>query len=109
MPKHVYEARRHRRRTRPTTQPVGTGPFKFAEHKPGEYYRLEKNADYWGEGQPKLDEIVYRVLPDRAAAAGALEADEIQLAAFSPVPLADLDRISKVAGHRGRSRRATRR
>lgn len=77
---------------------IGTGPFKFGEHRPGEYYRLTKNENYWGEGEPKLDEIIYRVLPDRAAAAGALEADEIQLAAFSQVPLADLDRISKVEG-----------
>ncbi len=77
---------------------VGTGPFKYAEHKTGEYYRLARNDDYWGEGEPYLDEIVYRVLPDRAAAAGALEAEEIDLAAFSAVPLADLDRISKVPG-----------
>lgn len=79
-------------------QLVGTGPFKLAEYKPGEYYRLERNADYWGEGQPKLNEVIYRVLPDRAAAGSALEAEEIQLAAFSAVPLADLDRISKVPG-----------
>ena len=97
VPKHVFDG------TDIATNPannqlVGTGPFKFAEHKPGEYYRLEKNDAYWGEGQPKLGEILYRVLPDRAAAAGALEADEIQLAAFSQVPLADLDRISKVDG-----------
>ena len=77
---------------------VGTGPFKYAEHKTGEYYRLTRNDAYWGEGEPYLDEIVYRVLPDRAAAAGALEAEEIDLAAFSAVPLADLDRISKVPG-----------
>ncbi len=77
---------------------IGTGPFKYAEHKTGEYYRLARNDDYWGEGEPYLDEIVYRVLPDRAAAAGALEAQEIDLAAFSAVPLADLDRISKVPG-----------
>ena len=38
------------------------------------------------------------MLPDRAAAAGALEAGEIQLAAFSTVPLADLDRIAQVPG-----------
>ena len=25
------------------TAPVGTGPFKFAEHKPGEFYRLTRN------------------------------------------------------------------
>jgi len=77
---------------------IGTGPFKLAEHKAGEYYRLERNDAYWGENQPYLDEIVYRVLPDRAAAAGALEAEEIHLAAFSAVPLADLARISKVPG-----------
>jgi peptide/nickel transport system substrate-binding protein len=77
---------------------VGTGPFTFAEHKPGEYYRLARNPDYWEKGQPKLDEIVYRVLPDRAAAGSALEAEEIHLAAFSAVPLADLERISKVDG-----------
>lgn len=77
---------------------VGTGPFKLAEYKPGEYYRLTKNADYWGKDEPNLDEIIYQVLPDRASAASALEAGEIQLAAFSAVPLADLDRISKVPG-----------
>ncbi len=77
---------------------IGTGPFKYAEHKTGEYYRLVRNDAYCGEGEPYLDEIVYRVLPDRAAAAGALEAEEIDLAAFSAVPLADLDRISKVPG-----------
>ncbi len=77
---------------------VGTGPFKYAEHKTGEYYRLTRNDDYWGKGEPYLDEIVYRVLPDRAAAAGALGGEEVDLAAFSAVPLADLDRISKVPG-----------
>lgn len=77
---------------------IGTGPFRYAEHRTGEYYRLVKSETYWGEGEPYLDEIVYRVLPDRAAAAGALEAEEIDLAAFSAVPLADLDRISKVPG-----------
>ncbi|MBB6260507.1 peptide/nickel transport system substrate-binding protein [Paenochrobactrum gallinarii] len=79
-------------------QLVGTGPFKYAEHKAGEYYRLTRNENYWGEGEPYLDEIIYRVLADRSAAAGALEAEEIDLAAFSAVPLADLARIAKVPG-----------
>ncbi|KKX31530.1 ABC transporter substrate-binding protein [Rhizobium sp. LC145] len=97
VPKHLYEG------TDIATNPanvklVGTGPFKFAEYKPGEYYRLERNTDYWGEGEPKLDEVIFRVLPDRAAAGSALEAEEIHLAAFSAVPLTDLDRISKVPG-----------
>lgn len=97
VPKHIYEQGEIDDNAA-NTAPVGTGPFTFAEHKPGEYYRLARNPTYWNKDQPPLDEIVYRVLPDRAAAAGALEADEIQLAAFSMVPLADLDRISKVDG-----------
>ena len=97
VPKHLYEGTDIANNPA-NNQPVGTGPFKFAEHKAGEFYRLERNPDYWGKDQPHLDEIVYRVLPDRAAAAGSLEAGEIDLAAFSAVPLADLDRIGKVEG-----------
>lgn len=97
VPKHLYEGTDIAANPA-NTSPVGTGPFRFAEHKPGEYYRLERNPDYWGKEEPKLDEVIYRVLPDRAAAASALEAEEIQLAAFSAVPLADLDRISRVPG-----------
>ncbi len=97
LPRHLYEGTDIAANPA-NTAPVGTGPFRFAEHKAGEYYRLVRNDTYWGEGLPHLDEIVYRVLPDRAAAAGAIEADEVQLAAFSAVPLADLDRISKVPG-----------
>ncbi|TKT74668.1 ABC transporter substrate-binding protein [Aquamicrobium sp. LC103] len=96
--RHVFEGEADIAASPANNRLVGTGPFKFTEHRPGEYYRLERNEDYWAEGLPKVDEIIFRVLPDRAAAAGALEADEIQLAAFSQVPLTDLERISKVEG-----------
>lgn len=97
IPKHLYEGTDIAANPA-NVQLVGTGPFRFAEYKPGEYYRLTRNDAYWGKPQPNLDEIVFRVLPDRAGAGAALEAEEIQLAAFSAVPLADLDRISKVPG-----------
>jgi peptide/nickel transport system substrate-binding protein len=97
VPKHLYDGTDIAENPA-NVAPVGTGPFKFAEHKPGEFYRLERNPDYWDKDQPNLDEIVYRVLPDRAAAAGSLEAGEVDLAAFSMVPLADLERIGKVEG-----------
>lgn len=97
VPKHIFETGDIAENPANTAL-IGTGPFKFAEHKAGEYYRLERNDKYWGENEPNLDDIIYRVLPDRAAAAGALEAEEIHLAAFSAVPLADLARISKVPG-----------
>ncbi len=94
LPKHIYEGTDIAANPA-NNKPVGTGPFVFAEHKAGEYYRLTRNEAYWGEGQPRLDEVIFRVLPDRAAAAAALEAGEIQLSAFSQVPLSDLARISQ--------------
>ncbi|MGL4323693.1 MAG: ABC transporter substrate-binding protein, partial [Beijerinckiaceae bacterium] len=97
LPRHIYEG------TDIAANPanvklIGTGPFRFMEHKPGEYYRLERNPAYWEQGRPLLDAIVYRVLPDRAAIAASIEAREIMLAAFSAVPLADMARIGKVPG-----------
>jgi len=93
LPRHLYEGTDIAANPA-NNSPVGTGPFVFAEYKAGEYYRLTRNENYWGENQPKLDEVIFRVLPDRAGAAAALEAGEIQLAAFSQVPLSDLDRLS---------------
>jgi peptide/nickel transport system substrate-binding protein len=97
IPRHLYEG------TDINANPanirlVGTGPFRFAEHRPGEFYRLERNPNYWEAGRPLLDGIIYQVLPDQGAIAAALEANQIQLAAFSAVPLADLDRIGTVPG-----------
>jgi peptide/nickel transport system substrate-binding protein len=97
VPRHLYEGTDIAANPA-NTRLVGTGPFRFAEHRPGEFYRLDRNPTYWESGRPYLDAIVYRVLPDRGAIAAALEANQIQLAAFSAVPLADLDRLSRVPG-----------
>src|SRR5258706_908896 len=44
-------------------EPVGTGPFKFAEHKLGEFVRLEANEEYWN-GPPKAKTLVIRGVPE---------------------------------------------
>jgi peptide/nickel transport system substrate-binding protein len=97
LPRHLYAG------TDIATNPanarlVGTGPFRFAEHRPGEFYRLERNPAFRDAQRPFLDAIVYRVLPDRNAIAAALESNQIQLSAFSAVPLTDLARIGAVPG-----------
>ena len=78
--------------------PIGTGPFVFSEYKPGEYYRLTRNENYWAEGRPYLDEIIYRLLPDAGAKAAALETGDVHLTAFSAVPLVDLERLDSIDG-----------
>jgi len=43
--------------------PIGTGPFKFAEWKSDELIRLERNENYW-EGTPEYHEYIMRIIPD---------------------------------------------
>ena len=43
-----------------STGATGTGPFKLAEWKRGDYVRLSKNSNYFKEGKPYLDEVVFK-------------------------------------------------
>lgn len=43
--------------------PVGTGPFRFVAWYPKREIVLDRNPDYWREGFPKVDKVVYVILP----------------------------------------------
>ncbi|MBY0223028.1 MULTISPECIES: ABC transporter substrate-binding protein [Sporosarcina] len=60
--------------------PVGTGPFKFVEWKPNETITIEKNEDYWQDGLPKLDKVIFKSIPDNSARLNSLLSGEIDLA-----------------------------
>jgi ABC-type transport system substrate-binding protein len=57
--------------------PVGTGPFRFVEWVPNESITLEANADYW-EGKPKVQRLIFKVVPDSATRLIQLQRDQIQ-------------------------------
>jgi peptide/nickel transport system substrate-binding protein len=59
--------------------PVGTGPFKFVEWKREESITLEKNENYWKEGLPKLDRVIYTVIPDNSARLNALLSGDVDI------------------------------
>src|SRR5688572_30488604 len=60
--------------------PVGTGPFIFKEHSPGQRLVLDKNPKYWG-GAPTIDQLIVRTISEPAAAVSALLAGEVHLVA----------------------------
>lgn len=62
-----------------TEKPVGTGPFKFVEWKRNDTITLEKNPDYWNPGYPKVDKLVFKVIPENTARLTALINGEIDL------------------------------
>ena len=53
--------------------PVGSGPFTFESWEQGSNLKVAKNADYWREGYPYLDDIEFRVVSDISARGTALE------------------------------------
>lgn len=65
----------------------GTGPFELAEWRSGSEIVLHAFPDHWAEGQPKLAELVFRVVPDEISAAAALNAGDLDWFQFSD-PLA---------------------
>lgn len=48
--------------------PIGTGPFSFVSYTPQVGIVVKKNADYWQEGLPYLDEVNFKIVnsPDTA-------------------------------------------
>ncbi len=61
------------------SNPVGTGPFVFQEWKRNERVVLNKNEDYWLEGYPKLNQVIFRTIPDNSARLNALLSGEVDM------------------------------
>lgn len=69
--------------------PIGAGPFKFVEYRPGEYISFERYEDYW-DGQPYLEGVIYRIIPDNAAAQVALESGQVHFTDIATSAFEDL-------------------
>lgn len=59
--------------------PIGTGPYKLAEWKQGEYVKMEANKDYF-DGAPKSANLMMKVVPEAAQRTIALETGEADIA-----------------------------
>lgn len=57
-------------------QPVGTGPYRFAEHRPGEAVELVANDRYF-LGAPNIRRVTFPIFADPALAGQALADGEI--------------------------------
>ncbi|QDY71052.1 ABC transporter substrate-binding protein [Qingshengfaniella alkalisoli] len=97
VPKHIYEGTNYSENPANNT-PIGTGPFKFEEWVKGSYIHLVKNEDYYLDGQPYLDEVYYRVVPDAASRAVAFENGEVDVLPGGSVENWDVPRLTEMEG-----------
>src|SRR5687768_2321504 len=78
MPKHLLEKEADISKTDYVRRPLGTGPFKVTEFKPGDSITLEKNPNYrFAPEKPYLDKIVFRSVPSSEVALAQVKAGEV--------------------------------
>lgn len=91
LPKHVLDnGKPWEENEAITSKPIGSGPFKLEKFVQGESITLVKNEDYW-EGAPKLDKVVYSIIPDDATAVQALVNGELDF--LENVPSASAEQL----------------
>lgn len=95
LPRHLLDSvpRASLASSRFAREPIGSGPFRFVRWRPGELIEVEADTA-WFRGRPRLDRIVFRVLPDVPAAVTALLAGEAD--AMEVIPQRDeLERVRR--------------
>jgi len=75
---------------------VGTGPFRFDEWVSGDHLTLVPNENYW-RGASVLDEIIFKTLPNDAAAVIQLKTGEIDWGGVTPSAVGGFDGNQDVA------------
>jgi peptide/nickel transport system substrate-binding protein len=71
----------------------GTGPFRLVSWEPNSQVILAKNPGYWVEGQPRVDTLVFRVMPEIVTRVSALIAGDIDI--IADVDLKDVARLEE--------------
>mgnify|MGYP000985456203 CR=1 FL=1 len=71
--------------------PIGTGPYVFKEWKMGDSLTFEAFKDYW-EGEPKIKNMIWKIIPEGSSRTIALEAGEIDF--IVEVEAMDYDRLA---------------
>jgi peptide/nickel transport system substrate-binding protein len=85
LPRHLLNGRDIDRANDYNRAPLGTGPYKVAEWKSGEYIRLERVPRYWrGSEYPRIGQVLFRFIPNTNTRINQLRSGEVHLVATFP-------------------------
>lgn len=79
---------------------IGTGPFRFAEWRSGEYIRVVRNDDYWrGPEYPRIDGIVWTFVPDANTRLNTMKAGRHDWARILSTQLEEVRNLPEYTPH----------
>ena len=61
------------------SEAFGTGPFMLTEYLPGERTVMVRNPNYWEDGRPYLDGVIFLLIPEPETRAEALKSGDVDL------------------------------
>jgi peptide/nickel transport system substrate-binding protein len=82
LPRHILE-NEDLLSTKYSREPVGAGAYRLHRWDAGRQVILRANEDYF-EGRPKIDEVVYRVVPDLATMFLELKSGNLDMMSLTP-------------------------
>jgi len=68
--------------TTPSQGLIGTGPYRLAEYELGNYTKLERFDDYWGE-RPEIKTVIFKSIEDDNTRLAALFSGDIDIAEYN--------------------------
>jgi peptide/nickel transport system substrate-binding protein len=71
---------------------VGTGPFRLAEHVPGDFARFVRNEYYYEPGLPYLDGFTIKIIKDESSRLAALRRGTVDLTWIKAIEIEELAR-----------------
>jgi peptide/nickel transport system substrate-binding protein len=84
LPKHVLEGRDIDTANDYNRAPLGTGPYKVAEWKSGEYIRLESVPTYWRGTPAKIPTLLFRFIANTNTRINQLKSGEVDMVVMFP-------------------------
>jgi peptide/nickel transport system substrate-binding protein len=88
VPRHILGTvkRSEMKRAPFNTNPVGNGPFRFVERRPGQLWRYARNDEFPAElgGSPKFSGLVVAVVDEATTKFAGLSSGDLDVAGISP-------------------------
>ena len=79
-------------------KPVAAGPFVVTDWRSGESITMERNPNYYEEGKPYLDRLVFRIVPEAASQTALMIQGEAQVHLWPGEDKAEYDTALNGAG-----------
>lgn len=99
VPKHILSKAEDPNTAAFNGSPIGTGPFRWSERRPGDSITFVANERYHGEG-PYLEGVVLKYIPDMTALYAQFRTGQVDFVPISGIPANYYEEATKLSGRK---------